>query len=409
MTAGALMPASSRQSAAAAHSGVVVDADKGGLRIRTGLAAVDQHDRLTTLQKIRQPAALHRRDKHIAVDELGVHRVQIFILQRGFIVRVAQDHHIAGGAQRGFCCRGNGRHRRIVEVGDSIATMRLDRRRSDWPTGFGRLSEPIQQSLDPRHRLHIGAVGLAIGDARDSRNRNARLAGHGGERNALGQGGLAHGQSPAPEYDRHSILTQKANVCQDGFNQERMARMVHAANAGQPHCVTGRTCNESHAPQGGTVCHGLRRSFGALMAAASAQTVNLRYLCYGDGNECEVSRELLDRFEKANPTIKVTVDKVGFAVIREQLETRLAVVKRRTWRASPTWAASTNISRPAPAHQCGELEANFGSTLPWMRVGNDDKGIYGWMTQLTVTGPFVNKTMFDQAGVKMPAAGATMG
>jgi alpha-1,4-digalacturonate transport system substrate-binding protein len=42
-----------------------------------------------------------------------------------------------------------------------------------------------------------------------------------------------------------------------------------------------------------------------------------------------------------------------------------------------------------------------------MRVGADDKGIYGWMTQLTVTGPFVNKTHFDQAGVKMPAAGAT--
>ena len=64
-------------------------------------------------------------------------------------------------------------------------------------------------------------------------------------------------------------------------------------------------------------------SLFAMATAASAQTVNLRYLCYADANECDVARDLLDRFEKANPTIKVTVDKVGFAVIREQLETRL--------------------------------------------------------------------------------------
>jgi trans-AT polyketide synthase/acyltransferase/oxidoreductase domain-containing protein len=51
--------------------------------------------------------------------------------------------------------------------------------------------------------------------------------------------------------------------------------------------------------------------------------VELRYMCYADANECEVSRELLDRFERANPSIKVVVDKVGFNVVREQLETRV--------------------------------------------------------------------------------------
>ena len=33
--------------------------------------------------------------------------------------------------------------------------------------------------------------------------------------------------------------------------------------------------------------------------------------------------------------------------------------------------------------------------------------IPGYMTQLTVTGPFVNKTLFDQAGVELPGADAT--
>lgn len=146
----------------------------------------------------------------------------------------------------------------------------------------------------------------------------------------------------------------------------------------------------------------------ALASGASAQTVNLRYLCYADANECDVARDLLDRFEKANPNIKVTVDKVGFAVIREQLETRLQAGE------APDMARVTNLGGLnkyyldlTPHINAAEWETNFASTLPWMRVGKDDKGIYGFMTQLTVTGAFVNKTMFDQAGVNLPAAGAS--
>lgn len=147
----------------------------------------------------------------------------------------------------------------------------------------------------------------------------------------------------------------------------------------------------------------------ALMAGtASAQTVNLRYLCYADANECDVAREQLDAFEKANPTIKVTVDKVGFAVIREQLETRLQGGE------APDMARVTNLGGLnkyyldlTPYIKAAEWEANFATTLPWMRVGKDDKGIYGFLTQITVTGPFVNKTLFDQTGVAMPKAGAT--
>lgn len=148
----------------------------------------------------------------------------------------------------------------------------------------------------------------------------------------------------------------------------------------------------------------------ALLASTSvqAQNVSLRYLCYSDANECEVTRDLLDRFEKANPTIKVIVDKVGFNVIREQLETRLQAGE------GPDMARVTSLPGLnkyyldlRPHINAANWEANFASTLPWMRVGANDKGIYGWMTQLTVTGPFVNKTMFDQAGVKLPAPGAT--
>lgn len=158
----------------------------------------------------------------------------------------------------------------------------------------------------------------------------------------------------------------------------------------------------------GAMALGVTGSLVALSTTASAQSVNLRYLCYADANECDVARELLDRFEKANPSIKVTVDKVGFAVIREQLETRLQGGE------APDMARVTNLGGLnkyyldlRPLVNAAYWEDNFGNTLPWMRVGKDDKGIYGFMTQLTVTGPFVNKTLFDQTGVKMPAAGAS--
>ena len=143
-------------------------------------------------------------------------------------------------------------------------------------------------------------------------------------------------------------------------------------------------------------------------AALAQAPVELRYMCYADANECDVSRELLDRFEKANAGIKVVIDKVGFNVIREQLETRLEAGQ------GPDMARVTNLGGLnkyyldlAPMVDAKYWNDNFGQTLNWMRVGAADKGIYGFLTQLTITGPFVNKTMFAEAGVEMPKAGAT--
>ena len=61
----------------------------------------------------------------------------------------------------------------------------------------------------------------------------------------------------------------------------------------------------------------------ALAPAASAQTT-LRMTWYSDGNEGEVVRDLLGRFEKANPDVKVVVDQVPFKAINENLPVQLA-------------------------------------------------------------------------------------
>ncbi|MCG3268273.1 hypothetical protein [Yoonia sp. I 8.24] len=45
--------------------------------------------------------------------------------------------------------------------------------------------------------------------------------------------------------------------------------------------------------------------------------------------------------------------------------------------------------------------------MPWFRTpGGEDAGIYSWMTQLTVTGPYVNVTPFEGAVVDMPGGAA---
>ncbi len=148
-------------------------------------------------------------------------------------------------------------------------------------------------------------------------------------------------------------------------------------------------------------------SLSLLATSALAQT-NLRMTWYNDGIEGEVMQSLLDRFEKANPGITVTLDVVPYKAILESLPVQLAAGE------GPDLARVTDlgglqkyyldlsphISNPS------YWEKNFGPFLDWFRKPGS-KHISGFMTQLTVTGPYVNKTLFEQAGIAMPGAGAT--
>ena len=148
---------------------------------------------------------------------------------------------------------------------------------------------------------------------------------------------------------------------------------------------------------------------GLLRGTAEAQTTTLRMAWYSDGNEGEVMADLLKRFEEQNKDIKVVLDQVPFKAVNENLPVQLAsgqgpdmarvvdmgglsryVLDMRPYLKDPTY-----------------WEQNFGQFLPWMRPVGDTKSIPGFMTQLTVTGPFVNKTLFEQAGVPLPGDNAT--
>ncbi len=156
----------------------------------------------------------------------------------------------------------------------------------------------------------------------------------------------------------------------------------------------------------------IRKLSGRLMLALLALTAlspalaqtELRITWYDDGNEGAVMRDLLDRFEAANPDIRVVLDTVPYAAgILQSLPLQLASGD------GPDLARVTNLGglaeyfldlRPHlsdPAY----WETNFGPFLDWMRPAGST-AIPGFMTQLTVTGPFINATLFEQAGVEIP-------
>ena len=144
------------------------------------------------------------------------------------------------------------------------------------------------------------------------------------------------------------------------------------------------------------------------MASTSAFAGDVRIMWYSDGVEGEVMQDLIDRFQKDNPDINVTLDNVAYKVIQEQLPIQLEAGQ------GPDIARVTDLKALAnhwldlrpylsdPAY----WEENFGAQADWMRPDGSD-AITGFMTQLTLTGGFANKTLFEQAGVEMPGDKAT--
>jgi alpha-1,4-digalacturonate transport system substrate-binding protein len=150
-------------------------------------------------------------------------------------------------------------------------------------------------------------------------------------------------------------------------------------------------------------------ALSTLTAATVAGAGEIRVQCYSDGNECEVTQDLAKKFEAQNSDVKVTIDKVPYKAVLEQLPVQLAAGE------GPDIARVTDLGGLSKYYlditpyikEPKYWEANFGKTLPWMRPSPGDKGIYGMMTQLTVTGPYVNKTLFEQANVPLPGPKAT--
>jgi alpha-1,4-digalacturonate transport system substrate-binding protein len=146
----------------------------------------------------------------------------------------------------------------------------------------------------------------------------------------------------------------------------------------------------------------------ALSASVAQAATEVRIMWYSDGNEGEVLQDLVKRFEAQNPDIKVVVDNVAFGVIKDQLPVQLEAGR------GPDIVRVVELKSQAKhwldlrAHlkDAATFEKNFSNTLDWMREDGSN-ALPGFMTQLTITGPLVNTTLFEQAGVPIPGPKAT--
>ena len=134
--------------------------------------------------------------------------------------------------------------------------------------------------------------------------------------------------------------------------------------------------------------------------------VELRMTWYTDGNEDVVMRDLLDRFEMENSDIRVVMDNVPYqAGILETLPVQLAAGE------GPDMARVTDLGGLAEFYldmtpllsDADYWLDSFGGTLGWLRMSGAEGGIHGFPTQLTITGPIINRTLFEQAGVEVPS------
>ncbi len=143
------------------------------------------------------------------------------------------------------------------------------------------------------------------------------------------------------------------------------------------------------------------------LAAGSAAAQEIRFTCASDGVECETAMSIFARFEAENPGVDVIMDKVPYKAILETLPVQLA------GGTGPDIAFVTDLGGLnkyyldlAPYVDHGYWNDSFGETLNWYRAGPEDDGIYGLHTGLTITGAYINRTLFDQAGVEVPGEDA---
>ncbi|MBX2823156.1 MAG: ABC transporter substrate-binding protein [Gammaproteobacteria bacterium] len=139
----------------------------------------------------------------------------------------------------------------------------------------------------------------------------------------------------------------------------------------------------------------------------SAAAVELNLMISDVDKKAAIVEDFAKRYTEANPDVTIKLNLVAYNVIREQLAGQLEA------KTGPDLAFVTNLGGLhqyyvdlTPHVDAEAWEEAYGAVLPWYRAGNPG-GIYGFHTEMTVTGPYVNLTMFEEAGVDVPAPGAT--
>jgi len=129
----------------------------------------------------------------------------------------------------------------------------------------------------------------------------------------------------------------------------------------------------------------------------------IRFAYYADGNEADVMAGIVDAFMAENPGVTVILDVVPYDTIDQQLPVQVETGE------GPDMARITNfgvyngklLDLRDYFSDAAYYEANFPAPIL------EAVGYGGYPDGLTVTGPYVNKTLFDQAGIDVPGEGTT--
>lgn len=137
------------------------------------------------------------------------------------------------------------------------------------------------------------------------------------------------------------------------------------------------------------------------------ETVTLNLLWFEDDDrQGVVLQSLLDSFEETYPNIRVQLDPQAPQDVNARLE---AVLRDGT--DAPDIARTNSPSRfseylldlrPYVADPDRWEQSFSAGFLASLRKSTDDNGIYGYPTDLTISAPFINRSLWEAAGVPVP-------
>jgi alpha-1,4-digalacturonate transport system substrate-binding protein len=139
-------------------------------------------------------------------------------------------------------------------------------------------------------------------------------------------------------------------------------------------------------------------------------TVVLHFMYYQDAAEASIMAPLITKFQLANPGIIIELDVVPYANITNQLPAQVEAGQAPDMARITNFGAfrGTLLDLTPYLSDPSFMTNNFPApVLAAMRASEDTTGLYGFPDTLTVTGPFVNTTLFEQANVALPGANAT--